>query len=99
VAVVGRAFDHAVRSDARLEEMGVDPSDTPRVQRVCEIMVEDIVVKKPMPSTACRPWTPSSVGRGHRTRTSYALARHHHAQDAHGHDVASRVVVTPQLVK
>jgi len=101
VAVVDERLIMRSDLDARLEEMGVDPSDTPRVQRVLDIMVEDIVVEKTYAKYGLPPVDPKQVSAvAQQNQTSYAFARaiimRKMLMDMM---VASRVVVTPQMVK
>jgi len=101
VAVVDERLIMRSDLDARLEEMGVDESDTVRVQRVLDIMVEDIVVEKTYAKYGLPPVDPQQVTAvAQQNKTSYAFARaiimRKMLMDMM---VASRVVVTPQMVK
>jgi len=101
VAVVDERLIMRSDLDVRLEEMGVDASDTARVQRVLDIMVEDIVVEKTYAKYGLPPVDPKQVmAVAQQNQTSYAFARavimRKMLMDMM---VASRVVVTPQMVK
>ncbi|HQP31230.1 MAG TPA: peptidylprolyl isomerase [Deltaproteobacteria bacterium] len=101
VAVVDERLIMRSDLDARLEEMGVDPLDTARVQRVLDIMVEDIVVEKTYAKYGLPPVDPQQVTAvAQQNRSSYAFARavimRKMLMDMM---VASRVVVTPQMVR
>jgi len=101
VAVVDERLIMRSDLDARLEEMGVDASDTARVQRVLDIMVEDIVVEKTYAKYGLPPVDPKQITAvAQQNQTSYAFARavimRKMLMDMM---VASRVVVTPQMVK
>jgi len=101
VAVVDERLIMRSDLDARLQEMEVDPADTARVQRVLDIMVEDIVVEKTYAKYGLPPVDPQQVAAVvQQNGTSYAFARaiimRKMLMDMM---VASRVVVTPQMVK
>lgn len=101
VAVVDERLIMRSDLDTRLEEMGVAANDTARVQRVLDIMVEDIVVEKTYAKYGLPPVDPKQVTAvAQQNQTSYAFARalimRKMLMDMM---VASRVVVTPQMVK
>ena len=101
VAVVDERLIMQSDLDARLDEMSVDSNDTARVQRVLDIMVEDIVVEKTYAKYGLPPVDPKQVTAvAQQNQTSYAFARalimRKMLMDMM---VASRVVVTPQMIK
>lgn len=101
VAVVDERLIMQSDLNARLKEMGVDPGDTATVRRVLDIMVEDIVVEKTYAKYGLPPVDPKQAAAvAQQNQTSYAFARaiimRKMLMDMM---VASRVVVTPQMVK